>query len=91
MIKITIKDKSIEADGHAINPYVCNSVSTLMWALTVALEDGSEDSPRGVREGNGYQYVEYKGSDMADTIFKCFVECFVQLAEQFPHEIEIVG
>ena len=88
MINVKITKNSIDAEGHAENKYVCNTVSTLMWAMCVGMQRANAKDLK-VLEGDGKHTIEYAPEAQTKTIVNTFTECFIELAEEFPKEIKL--
>jgi uncharacterized protein YsxB (DUF464 family) len=87
MISVEITKKSIVSNGHA-SELICNSVSVLMWALSMSLlNESAEDLV--VKESEGHEEISFKPSKTTIPIFNGIVSCFKAMGEQFPNEIKI--
>ena len=90
MIKVTIEKGKITAEGHANNNYICNTVSTMMWALSNNLEKANARKLE-IYEDDGLHIVACKVDRRSKPSLEGFIECFKLLAEQFPEEIFVTG
>jgi len=88
MINISIHDTQITAEGHA-STLICNSVSVLMWALAVSL-DNAGAKELYVNMGDGYQMVSLLPDDKTEGIFKGISESLKLMAAEYPKEIKIL-
>lgn len=88
MIVVTASKKGIEAKGHATT-LICNSVSVLLWSLSVALED-AHAKDLDIKEGDGFQKITFGDAKSARGTYQNIVKSIKLLAEQFPAEINFI-
>lgn len=88
MIDVEMDENSIACEGHS-EQLLCNTVSTLMWAMSITL-DNAKAKDMVVIEGDGKHMVECLPDETTTPIIDGFKECFRILAEQFPEEIKVL-
>ena len=87
MVKVSYSEGKLVAEGHTNQKseqekFVCNSVSTIMWGLTNALQ--WEDIEPIVEMRSGYQKVEYTGSRNVKRLFNAYANNLLGLSMEFP-------
>lgn len=87
MIYVEMDKNSIACQGHS-KDLICNTVSTLMWALSITLEQ-EKAKDMVVIEGDGQHMVECLIDDTTRPIMDGFKACFRLLEEQFSDEIKV--
>ena len=87
MITVEISKDSIVTNGHA-SELICNSVSVLMWALSISLMK-NDAYDLVVKEDDGYEQISFTPTEKTSPIFTGIAECFKALGEQFPDEVKI--